>query len=92
VRPSGEVCDRRELSSGSGGIYTSPRDCEVRLYIYNVLGKRVEVLVNERKRAGYYYAIWNGKDGGGKQVVSGVYFSTMEAGDFRSTKKMVLLR
>lgn len=63
----------------------------MRLCIYNVLGQRVKVLVSEKRKAGYYYAIWDGKDKGGKQVVSGVYFSTMEAGDFRSTKKMVLL-
>jgi len=72
--------------------YSCPRDCEVRLNIYNVLGQRVRVLVNERKRAGYYYAIWDGRDEKGRQVGSGIYFSRMEAGDFKSTKKMVPIR
>jgi len=72
--------------------YSLPKDCEVRLNIYNVLGQRVRVLVNESKKAGYYYAIWDGKDEGGRQVGSGIYFFRMEAGDFKSTKKMVLIR
>jgi len=71
--------------------YSLPKDCEVRLNIYNVLGQRVRVLVSERKRAGYYYAIWDGRDEGGRQVGSGIYFFRIEAGDFKSTKKMVLL-
>ncbi len=72
--------------------YSLPKGCEVRLNICNVLGQRVRVLVNERKRAGYYYAIWDGKDERERQVGSGIYFSRMEAGAFKSTKKTVLIR
>jgi len=72
--------------------YSLPQDCDVRLNIYNVLGQRVKRLVNERKKAGYHYAIWDGRDEKGRQVGSGIYFSSIEAGDFKSTKKMVLIR
>lgn len=59
----------------------------VSLEIFDIRGKRVVTLVQEKKAAGTYTVQWNAKD-----VSSGVYFSKLTAGKFSQTKKMVLLR
>ena len=62
------------------------------LKIYNILGEVVRTLVNEPKSTGVYYEVWDGKDGRGDQVASGIYFYRLKAGEFSETKKMVLLK
>lgn len=64
----------------------------VSLRIYDVAGRLVRVLVDEERDAGHYTEEWNGRDNGGRTVASGIYFYAIEAGDFRQTRKMVLLR
>ncbi|MFQ6092411.1 MAG: FlgD immunoglobulin-like domain containing protein [bacterium] len=64
----------------------------ITLKIYNILGEEVRTLVDELKDAGYYTVTWDGKDSGGLGVASGVYFYRLTAGDFTSTKRMVLLK
>lgn len=59
----------------------------VRIDIYNVLGQKVETLVNKKKSAGNHSIIWDGKD-----MSSGVYFYRIQAGDFNRTKKMLLVK
>jgi len=67
--------------------YGLPEDAQVVFEIYDVLGRRVETLLNEKQRAGYHEVTWNGD-----KAASGMYFVRMQAGDFNSTKKMVLLK
>jgi hypothetical protein len=57
-----------------------------------VAGRRVRVLVDERRAAGSWSVQWNGDDDRGQRVASGVYFYRMRAGEFVDTKKMVLLK
>ena len=57
------------------------------LKVYDVLGKEVATLVNEEKPAGEYEVEFNATD-----LPSGIYFYTLRAGDFSSTKKMILIR
>lgn len=57
------------------------------LKIYDVLGKEVAVLVNEKKSPGEYEIIWNAES-----FSSGVYFYTLKAGEFAATKKLLLLK
>jgi len=69
----------------------------ISLKIYNLLGKEVATLVNRRQRGGYYRVTWDGKDGLGKQVGSGIYFYQLrvqgqKGGVAQKTKKMVLIR
>jgi hypothetical protein len=64
----------------------------VSLRIYDAAGRLVSVLVNESRPAGRYEEIWNGTDTAGGTAASGVYFYLLEAGAFKETRKMVLLR
>ena len=55
--------------------------------MYDILGREVEVLVNEDQDAGYYKINFNAA-----QLASGIYFYKLQAGDFVETKKMILLK
>jgi hypothetical protein len=72
--------------------YALPKDAQVNISIYNVLGQHVKTLVNDLQRAGRLTVTWDGTDASGTSVASGVYFYKIRAGDFSSTKKMVLLK
>ena len=67
--------------------YSLPEAVFVRLEVRNILGQRVATLVNERKNAGHYVVSLDGST-----LSSGVYFYTIEAGDFRETHKMLLIK
>jgi len=67
--------------------YALPRDAQVRLEIYNLLGQKVATLVEGKQKAGYKVARW---DAG--SFSSGIYFYRLRAGDFVQARKMVLLR
>ncbi len=64
----------------------------VSLRIYDTAGHFIRALVDETRDAGHYTEEWDGRDGGGRAVASGVYFYRLEAGEYTETKKMVLLR
>jgi hypothetical protein len=72
--------------------YTLPTDCRVNLTIYNILGQKVRVLVDEHQSAGYESVEWDGKDGQGRELTTGIYFYRIMAGDFVQSKKMVLIK
>jgi hypothetical protein len=59
--------------------YALPIDCQVTLKIYNILGQKVKVLVDEYQNAGYKSAKWDGKDDQGREVASGIYFYRLQA-------------
>jgi len=60
--------------------------------IYNQLGEKVKSLVSGEYEAGYYKVVWHGVDDGGTRVSSGVYYYHMVSREYRSSKKMILLR
>jgi hypothetical protein len=72
--------------------YDLPKASNVEITIYNILGKRVNNLVNGEQPAGFHQATWDGTNGRGKMVASGVYFYRIEAEAFTQSKKMVLLK
>lgn len=64
----------------------------VSIDIYNILGRKVNTIVNGTYEAGEYQTTWNGMDRNRKKVSSGIYLYKLTAGDFVETKKMVLLK
>lgn len=73
--------------------YSIPTDGPVRLRLFDILGRTVRVLVDEpRHRAGYHAVRWDGRDGDGVAVASGVYFYALEADSFRRVRRMVLIK
>jgi hypothetical protein len=63
-----------------------------RLTIYDLAGRRVAVLVDGHRHAGRHHVTWEGRDQAGRHVASGVYFYRLEAGSYRETRRMVLVR
>ncbi len=71
--------------------YTVPADCQVSLVIYSILGQEIIRLVETRNLAGVYRTVWNGTDGCGNKVESGLYIVQMNAGGDVMMRKMVLM-
>ncbi|MBS1514569.1 MAG: T9SS type A sorting domain-containing protein [Bacteroidetes bacterium] len=61
----------------------------VSLKVFDLLGKEVATLVNEKQNAGSYDVDFNSTE---YNLPSGIYFYTLNAGDFKETKKMVLVK
>jgi hypothetical protein len=72
--------------------YAVPRESNVSLVIYNVLGQKVRTLVSDFKNAGRYSVVWNGLDDNGKAVSSGIYLYSLVSGDVKLVKKMIMLK
>jgi protocatechuate 3,4-dioxygenase beta subunit len=69
------------------------QDTAVKLRIFNVLGREVNVLVDGQMQAGEHSVVWNGTDLNGQQMTSGIYFYVLEsAGQRVDVKKMTLMR
>jgi hypothetical protein len=66
--------------------YAIPQAGFVSLKVYNLLGKEIETLANQKQQAGEHEIRWNPEG-----LPSGVYFYQMQAGNFKSTKKLILL-
>jgi hypothetical protein len=64
----------------------------VRLGVFDAQGRRVRSLLDESREAGRHELEWDGRDDGGRAVASGVYLCRMEAGEFRRTIRMTLIR
>ncbi|MCX7798695.1 MAG: T9SS type A sorting domain-containing protein [Melioribacter sp.] len=64
----------------------------VKLIIYDALGREIKKLIDEVKPAGKYSVLWDGSDNTGNKVTSGVYFYKIIAGNFIQTKKMILMK
>lgn len=64
----------------------------VKLSIYNMKGQLVRSLVNAPMNAGNHQLVWNGRDDNGSPVSSGIYLYRMEAGSYRATQKMMLMK
>ena len=64
-----------------------PKAGNVKIAIYDMLGREVELLVNGKMEAGSYNADWNATG-----YASGVYFYKIEAGDFSAVRKMILIK
>ncbi|MBD3233246.1 MAG: T9SS type A sorting domain-containing protein [candidate division Zixibacteria bacterium] len=67
--------------------YALPQACKVELSVYNLLGQRVETLVNTQQPAGYHSITWDAS-----QYASGIYFYKLNVGDRQFVKRMMLIK
>jgi len=72
--------------------FSLPEEAQVRLDIYNISGKRVKRLVDEKLPSGIWSVIWNGEDHKGFQVASGIYLYRLKTSKYTQTRKMVIIR
>jgi hypothetical protein len=67
--------------------YTLPEDTHVRIVVFDMLGRMVNILVDEFKDAGYHQVIFDAGN-----IASGIYFYKIETKNFTDAKKMILIR
>ena len=64
----------------------------VTINIYDLMGRNIKSLVNSNIDAGLNQVVWDATNNFGQPVAAGVYIYRIEAGEFRSSKKMILLK
>jgi flagellar hook assembly protein FlgD len=64
----------------------------VTLQVYDIKGTLVRTLVNTVPPGGRHTVEWDGRDGGGHAVSTGIYFYQLKAGGFVDTRKMLLMK
>ena len=72
--------------------YGLSEDALVTISIYDVMGRSIKLLVNSNQMAGYRSVRWDATNNLGEPVSAGIYIYMFQAGEFRQTKKMVLLK
>jgi enterochelin esterase family protein len=75
------------FNPGTKIIYSIPQNSFVSLKVYDVLGNELANLVDAQQSAGRYEVIFDGSN-----LASGIYLYTLKAGNFTSTKKLVLMK
>ena len=72
--------------------YDLSEDAFVKITVYDILGNLVSNLLNNNQYSGNKSVQWNATNNKGQPVPAGLYLYTIQAGEFRQTKKMVLLK
>ena len=73
-------------------IYDLAEASDVRLEIYDLMGRNIKTLVNQTQGTGRHFITWNGNDHTGNQVGAGVYLYRLHAGNKIFTRKMILMK
>jgi len=72
--------------------FTVPSSQNVRLTVHTVDGRRVATLLDGQARSGHNEVDWNGHDGDGRAMPSGIYFYRLTSGEFDQANRMILVR
>ena len=73
-------------------LYNLPEDVMVNITIYDMMGRQVKTLINGLQTAGYKTIQWDATNDKNHPVSAGLYLYTIQAGEYRQTKKMILLK
>lgn len=73
-------------------VYHLAQESRVEIVVYDLAGREVRSLVSSRREAGRHSVIWDGRDGSGREVASGVYLARISASGESATHRMVLVR
>jgi hypothetical protein len=68
------------------------KQAHVKINLYNTKGNRIRELADEEKEADIHKYYWDGKNDSGNVVGSGLYFVHIQAGDYKRTKKIVVVK
>ena len=72
--------------------YQIPFDADVNITIYDMNGRVIKTLLDGKQSAGHKSILWNAKDNKNELVSAGIYLYTIKAGNYRKTRKMVLIK
>ncbi|MBN1895203.1 T9SS type A sorting domain-containing protein [bacterium] len=72
--------------------YTLPEADRVVLSVYNAMGQKILDLIDRHQAGGLHRASWDGKDGAGRILPSGLYFYRLQAGGRQAVRKMIFMR
>ena len=72
--------------------YNLPGDAMVNITIYDMMGRQVKTIVNGSQTAGHKTIQWNATNDKNRPVSAGLYLYAIQAGEFKQSKKMVLLK
>ena len=64
----------------------------INLAIYDITGKLIKTLLNDKKECGSYSLTWDGKDEDNKSMPCGIYLYRLEGEDFIETRKIIFLK
>ena len=102
----GAIPERYELSQNYPNPFNPttqikfalPKESQVKLTVYDVLGRQIAVLLDEQRAAGFFIVEWDGTNSFGSKVSSGVYFYRTEAhatdgrGSFTDIRKAIMMK
>ena len=80
------------FNSSTKILYDVKESGKVKVQIYNILGQEIITLVNEEQTPGRKSVTWDGHDKFSRNISSGIYFYTLEAGNYIKTRKLVLVK
>jgi len=72
--------------------YSIDKNYHVQLNIYNLLGQRIRILVDEMQTAGFHSIQWNGRDNQGVSLASGLYIYQLKTEKKTLQRKLMLLK
>ena len=72
--------------------YDLPENSVVNIVVFDMMGREVRTLINQTQNAGHQSVVWDATNDYGKPVSAGIYLYQIQAGEYISTKKMVLLK
>lgn len=72
--------------------YSLPKKTKVQISVYNIIGQKINTLIQTVQEAGNHTVRWNGKSVSGNIVASGIYLYMLETDNEKATKKMILLK
>jgi len=72
--------------------YNLPRNCQVSIEVFDILGRNIIKLVDELQEAGQHSVIWDGHSSNGQMSTSGIYFYRLTTNDEATTKRMVFMK
>ena len=72
--------------------YQTKKSGHVALIVYDLMGKKVKILVNSEQNPGMHQIQWNGTDNDGNEVASGIYFYKLKTGGSYKSQGMILTK